>query len=744
MNIPDKESEEKIALNRYRALLKVIRATSQDDKRLIRKAFQIAAEAHKGMVRRSGEPYIVHPVEVAIIAAGEIGLGTTSVVCALLHDVVEDTDYTLSDIEGLFGKKVARIIDGLTKISGIFDHSTSSLQAENFRKMLLTLSDDVRVILIKLADRLHNMRTLDAMPLEKKMKVAGETSYLFAPLAHRLGLYAIKSELEDLSMKYMEPEIYNTIVKKLEETEEERKRFINRFIAPIKKALKEEGIKHSIVSRTKSIHSIWQKTKRKTIPLEEVYDIFAVRIIIDTAFEKEKADCWRVYALITDFYMPKQDRLRDWISIPKANGYEALHTTVMSNDGKWVEIQIRTQRMDEIAEKGFAAHWKYKYDDKESGLTEWLNKIRELLLNPDSDALDFLDEFKLNLFADEIYLFTPKGDVKSLPVNASVLDFAYYIHSEIGHHCIGAKVNQKLVPIGYKLKSGDQIEVITSKVQEPNEEWLEYCVTARAKSQIKAAIKEKKKRLVEKGRNRLTDILKQLKIDTDPMPEKELMEHFDIKSHVDFYYKFATNDIGIDEVKDYQLKNEKRSWLRYLRKPFGKQSKFIEKSDHESSLHQIIQEQLKEKPEELLLGENTDEIVYSIEDCCNPIPGDDVIGFLSGIRGIAIHRVSCPKAVELMSTYGNRIVKVKWAGNQSIAFLTGIRFDGVDKLGLVNSITKVISEELNINIRSLNINTHNGLSEGTAMLYVQDTNHLKNMIKKIKKIDGVQNVYRIP
>lgn len=742
MYTSDAETEEKLILRRYRNLLNVLRSKDKEDRKQIRKAFKIAMEAHSGMRRKSGEPYVLHPIEVAIIAAGEIGLGATSVICALLHDVVEDTDYSLSDIERLFGAKVAKIIDGLTKISGIFENPNASAQAENFKKILLTLSDDVRVILIKLADRLHNMRTLDSMPVEKQLKISSETTYLFAPLSHRLGLYAIKSELEDLALKYTEPDIYNTLAQKLAETETERKRFINNFINPIKKDLKVENIDHAIIGRTKSINSIYNKMRKKSIPFEEVFDIFAIRIIIDSTFEKEKVDCWKTYTLVTKHYKPKLDRLRDWLSIPKANGYESLHTTVMSHEGRWVEIQIRSKRMDEIAEKGYAAHWKYKDDgDQEQGLNEWMNKIRELLQNPDQSALDFLDDFKLNLFSEEIYVFTPRGELRTLPFQSSVLDFAYSIHSEIGNHSIGAKVNYKLVPLSQKLKSGDQVEIITSKVQKPHEEWFAYVTTARAKTQIKDALKEERKKQVEKGKKMLAEMFGELKVEHSSVTEKAFMEYLKIKSPVNFFYQIAIKDIKTNDLRDFLMRSGKRSWLSYIINPFHRNSRGGKGESR--SLNRIIQDQLKEKPEALLLTDQINEIKYVLGECCNPIPGDDVIGFITSSEGITIHRTSCSEAIRLMSTFGNHIVKTKWANQESIAFLTGIKIYGVDQLGLINDITKVVSEELNINIRSFNINTYDGLSEGTAMLYVSDTKRLDNLIAKLNKIQGVEKVYRI-
>ena len=548
----DLEAEKNEILKRYRALLRACKSTLQKgDKRMIRKAFDMALESHKDMRRKSGEPYIYHPIAVAQIAAEEIGLGTTSIVCALLHDVVEDTDMTLDDIEMEFGKKVAKIIDGLTKISGVFD-TNSSLQAENFRKMLLTLADDVRVILIKLADRLHNMRTMEFMPRDKQLKLSSETVYLYAPLAHRLGLYAIKSELEDLSMKYMERETYQFIKNKLNEKKTEREKFIRDFIEPVKKVLKGQDLDADLFGRPKSIHSIWNKMKKKSIPFEEVYDLFAIRIILDSTPENEKADCWKAYSIVTDLYRPNPDRLRDWISSPKANGYESLHTTVMGPRGQWVEVQIRTKRMNEIAEKGFAAHWKYKESSTDSGLDQWVQKVRDMLKNPDSNALDFLDDFKMNLFSDEIFIFTPKGALIQLPLNATALDFAFEIHTDVGASCIGAKVNHKLVPLSYKLQNGDQVEIITSGKQTPKEDWLNFVVTAKAKAKIKSALKEEKRKIAEDGKEILERKLKSLKITYNSENIHKLSYFFKLTSTQDLFYNVAKGIIDMKDLKEYQ------------------------------------------------------------------------------------------------------------------------------------------------------------------------------------------------
>ncbi len=736
----DPELEKKEILNRYRDLLKVCKPrTSNADKQIIRKAFNLALEAHKDMRRKSGEPYIYHPIEVAIISAGEIGLGTTSIVCALLHDVVEDTDYTLEDIRGLFGDKVARIIDGLTKISGIFDQKTESMQAENFRKMLLTLSDDVRVILIKLADRLHNMRTLESLPREKRLKIASETTYLYAPLAHRLGLYPIKSELEDLAFKFMEPEIYNTITEKLKESEPERKRFITKFVLPIKKALTDQGIPHTILARSKSVFSIWEKMRKKEIPLEEVYDLFAIRVIIDSSPEHEKIDCWRVYTIVTRFYRPNQDRLRDWISIPKANGYEALHTTVMSYSGKWVEVQIRSKRMDEIAEKGYAAHWKYKDSTAQEGaVDEWLAKIRELLQSPESNALDFLDDFKLNLFADEIFVFTPKGDLYTLPVGSTALDFAYGIHSHIGNTCIGAKVNHKLVALSHKLKSGDQVEIITSDKQTPKEEWFGYVITARAKTQIKAYVKEERKKATTAGKELLRGFFEESNIDFNAANINKFMHYAEMQNHGDLYFDIAREKIGLKELKECFQHQEKDGFFRFLRMPFG----LLRSGDNKS--HAEEKHQRNEKnAESPLLGADVEQIKYELSRCCNPIPGDDVIGILGSAGEIVIHRTNCQTAIELMSRYGNKLVKPKWTPDESLEFLAGINVRGIDRLGLMNEISKVISKQMNINMRSLNLSTNDGVFDGVMMLYIHNTEQLRTLIASLKRINGIERVTRI-
>ena len=725
----DLEAEKTEILKRYRALLRASKSTLQKgDKRMIRKAFDMALESHKDMRRKSGEPYIYHPIAVAQIAAEEIGLGTTSLVCALLHDVVEDTDVTLEDIEMEFGKKVAKIIDGLTKISGVFD-TNSSLQAENFRKMLLTLADDVRVILIKLADRLHNMRTMEFMPRDKQLKLSSETVYLYAPLAHRLGLYTIKSELEDLSMKYMERETYSFIKTKLNEKKAEREKFIRDFIGPVAKVVEAQDLHADIFGRPKSIHSIWNKMKKKSIPFEEVYDLFAIRIILDSTPENEKADCWKAYSIITDLYRPNPDRLRDWISSPKANGYESLHTTVMGPRGQWVEVQIRTKRMNEIAEKGFAAHWKYKESSTDSGLDLWVQKVRDMLKNPDSNALDFLDDFKMNLFSDEIFIFTPKGALIQLPLNATALDFAFEIHTDVGASCIGAKVNHKLVPLSYKLQNGDQVEIITSGKQTPKEDWLNFVVTAKAKAKIKSALKEEKRKVAEDGKEILERKLKSLKITYNSENIHKLSYFFKLPSTQDLFYNVAKGLIEMTDLKDYQASE-----------------KVIENKPQdkiETEQIQSIVRNVKSKDSDVLLfGEDLQKIDYKLANCCNPIPGDDVFGFVTVSDGIKIHRTNCPNAAKLMANYGYRIVKAKWTKQLELAFLTGLRIRGIDEVGLINKLTTVISNDFKVNIRSITVDSDNGIFEGQIMIYVNDTEHLDKLIKNILQIKGITSVLR--
>jgi GTP diphosphokinase / guanosine-3',5'-bis(diphosphate) 3'-diphosphatase len=734
--LDDENPENKVYTQKYRQLLKACPpGLSKEDRKMIRKAFFLAIEAHKGMRRKSGEPYVYHPIEVATITARNIGLGATSVISALLHDIVEDTDYTVDDIRSMFGEKIARIVDGLTKISGIFgsEKTNKSIQAENFKKVLLTLSEDVRVILIKLADRLHNMRTLDSLPNEKQVRIASETSYLYAPLAHRLGLYSIKSEMEDLVLKYTEPEVYNSIHQKISETEIERKRFINQFIFPIKQSLTKNNIRFSIIGRMKSISSIWNKMKTKHVPFEEIYDIFAVRVIVETSPENEKIECMKALAIVESIYKRNPERFRNWLYAPKANGYRALHTTVMSKTGKWVEVQIRSRMMDEIAEKGYAAHWKYKEGDTdhENSLDEWLTKIREVLQSPESDALDFLDHFKMNLFSDEIFIFTPAGDMKTLPKSSTALDFAYHIHSNIGNKCIGAKVNHKLVPLSYVLKSGDQVEIITSDKQIPKEEWENFATTAKAISQIKQGIREEKKKQLETGRNKLIVLFEQLNLEFSEKFIEMLRNHLDYPSQHALLLDAAADRIKIKEVK--HAMSGKTAWKDYFIRPFTRLLPAGLKSGSENN-HTI------EIHDDLLTPDETDtEIVQA--DCCNPIPGDDIIGFRH-YNQIIVHRTSCAKAKELSSTYGHKMVKIKWNETNSLSFFVTVKLTGIDKIGIIRDVSKAISEELNVNIRTFHLESKNNVFDGEVKLYISDIKQLKELIKNLGKIEGVKQVFR--
>src|SRR5580704_9068628 len=688
------DQEKKLILREYRALLRSLKPKLKSgDKELVRNAFEMSAEAHKTMRRKSGEPYILHPLAVARICSEEIGLGVRSTICALLHDTVEDTDITLEDIEREFSGEIARIVDGLTKISNVIDVNASQ-QAENFKKILLTLTDDPRVILIKLADRLHNMRTLDSMKREKQLKIASETVYVFAPLAHRMGLYNIKTELEDLAMKYLEPEEYKEIARKLAETKRERSRYINEFIKPLREQMENAEFDFEIHGRPKSIHSIWTKMRKKGVSFEEVYDLFAIRIIINSPPEREKADCWKVYSIITDEYTPSPERLRDWLSNPKSNGYEALHTTVMGPQGKWVEIQIRSKRMNEIAEKGLAAHWKYKEGaSDESRFDKWFQQIREVLTMEDNDSIDFLQDFKTSFLAEEIYVYTPKGDVKMLPVGSTALDFAFSIHSAIGVHCIGAKVNHKLVPISHKLRSGDQVEIITSSKQRPNEDWLNIVVTAKAKSKIKDALKEEKRKIADEGKYIVQRKLENFGAAYNQHNIDVLTAWYKLNSSLDFFYQVSVRNIDLKELQEFHLLGDR------LEPP-----KPVKPTVEQRLSEGVAGQAVPRKDTELIIfGESSDRIVYTLANCCKPIPGDDVFGFVSVGKGLTIHRTNCPNAARLMASYGHRVVKTKWAKNKEISFLTGIRIVGMDDVGVINKITNLISGELKLNIAALTI-----------------------------------------
>jgi GTP pyrophosphokinase len=726
----DEVLENKMILNAYRGVLRSIKSRrSKEETKIIRKAFNLAVNAHRDIRRKSGEPYIFHPLAVARICGDEIGLGTTSIVCALLHDTVEDTSITLDDIEKMFGGKIKSIIDGLTKISGEFDF-TSSSQAENFKKMFLTIPDDVRVILIKLADRLHNMRTLDSMKETKKLKIASETSYLYAPLAHRLGFFSIKTELEDLAFKFTNSSEYNSITSKLEKTKAVRERFIQKFSFPIKKELEAQGFKYQLKARTKGIPSIYRKTQEKGVDFEEIFDVFALRIILDS--KDEKADCWKVYSIVTDFYIPNPKRLRDWISYPKQNGYESLHTTVMSPTGKWVEVQIRSKRMDHIAEKGLAAHWKYKEKfQNDTRLDKWISDVREIMENKSKNTTEFLDDFKNNLYSDDIYVFTPKGDLFNLPMKATALDFAFSIHSDVGAKCIGAKVNSKLVPLSKTLRSGDQIEILTSDKQVPKEAWLEFVITSKAKYKIKQSLKEEHKEISASGKEILERKLRNLKIDFSETNIKTLLKHFNFDEHLEFYYQIANGNINLGRIKEIELKGKELILSKSLTKSI--------KSTFENLVKKV-----KKDDDSIYIGDGADpNLDYQLAPCCNPLPGDAVFGFITINDGIKIHRNNCPNAKQLRANYAYRILSAKWKSKKVNAFITGLEFTGIDIVGVVKELTKIISEEEEINMKSLNFDTNDGVFEGQIMLYVFDKSHLEKLINKLKNINGIEKVVRI-
>ena len=734
----NEEEEKKLILREYRALLRSLKESiKKGDKTLLRRAFEISVEAHRDMRRKSGEPYILHPLAVARIVVEEIGLGVTSAICALLHDTVEDTEITLEDIERDFNVQIAKIIDGLTKISNVVDiKADTTVQAENFRKILLTLADDPRVILIKMADRLHNMRTLDSMSREKQLKISSETTYIYSPLAHRLGLYEIKSELEDLAMKYTQPEMYAEIMQGLKETKRERTRYINEFIRPIKEELINNGFDFEIYGRPKAINSIWNKMRKKHVTFDEVYDLFAIRIILKSPPEREKEDCWKVYSIITNFYRPSPDRLRDWISVPKGNGYEALHTTVMGNAGRWVEVQIRTERMNEIAEKGLAAHWKYKDGApavQESKLDSFLHHLRDMLNNPDTDTIDFIQDFKLDLFTEEIYIYTPKGDMRVLPKGATALDFAFDIHTQRGRRCIGAKVNYKLVPLSHPLNSGDQVEVITSSKQNPSEDWLGFLITAKAKSSVKTYLKEDKRKIAEDGKDALRRKLDHMKVPLSQHNVNELIHYFKKQSPLDLYYAIAVGALDLKELKNFVVHGDK---LQHIAKEVKLDIKQSQEEDHG-----------KQKPgkaaELIIFGERSDRVLYKLAQCCQPIPGDDVFGFVTSGEGLKVHRTDCPNAAQLLANYGHRIVKTKWAKNKEISFLAGVGITGHDDIGVIQKITNVISGELKLNMRSLSIESNDGIFEGKIMIYIHDREELNEFCNRLGQLDGITKVERL-
>lgn len=712
---------------------------------IIKRAFKFAKQAHSGIRRQSGEPYILHPIAVARIACKEIGLGSTSICAALLHDVVEDTEYTVEDIENLFGKKIAQIVGGLTKISGGIFGDQASMQAENFRKLLLTMSEDIRVILIKMADRLHNMRTLGSLSPSKQYKIAGETLYIYAPLAHRLGLFAIKTELEDLSFKYEHPDAYNEIRKKIEDSEVMRQKIYRDFSAPIAKKLDEMGIEYEMKARVKSVYSIWNKMQTKNIPFEEVYDLYAVRIIFTPQKdEDEKRECWNIYSIITDIYKVHPERIRDWVSRPKANGYRALHVTVMGPDGNWIEIQIRSRRMDDIAERGFAAHWKYKVgdSDEESELDKWLKTIKEILENPEPNALDFLDTIKLNLFASEIFVFTPKGELKILPSGATALDFAFSLHSEMGYHCIAAKVNHKLVPLSQRLQSGDQVEILTSRSQQPKEEWVNFITTAGAKTKLMAALRKDKRLVAAKGEIIYTDFLKKNQLSNTQQTTDKMMSRFGIGKKEDFFYKVGKQEIVLNENvrKLLREKSDKNIFLKYLSLPFGGNNK------QTAAQPQTGGKEKKEKinrKETYILKDEKGTKNYTLASCCNPIPGDDVLGYVSDSEEVTIHKRSCPTAMRLKSSFGPRIISADWDKNTKQAFPVTIEIQGIDGVGVLNKITRVVSEDLAVNIRSMDIRAKDGLFNGRLNIYAHDAWDVQKMCDNIKKIKEVKSANRI-
>ncbi|QOD61302.1 bifunctional (p)ppGpp synthetase/guanosine-3',5'-bis(diphosphate) 3'-pyrophosphohydrolase [Polaribacter haliotis] len=729
------EEENKEIANRYKDLLKgTYEVLSKEDKELIRKAFDIALDAHSKQRRKTGEPYIYHPIAVAKIVAMEIGLGATSIAAALLHDVVEDTDFTIDDMEQLFGETIARIVNGLTKISRLNKTQDASIQAENFRKMLLTLNDDVRVILIKIADRLHNMQTMDAMPAHKQVKIASETLYIYAPLAHRLGLYNIKTELEDLGLKYTEPEVFNDIVTKIKESKEEQQKYLETFAETLKSGLDKENFAYEIKGRFKSIYSIRKKMRNQNVTFEEVYDKYAIRIIFTPLSTDEKFEAWKIYSIVTDYFKPNPSRLRDWISQPKSTGYEALHITVVGPDAQWVEVQIRSDRMNEIAEKGYAAHFKYKQGNtNESGLESWLNRLKESLENQSLNAVDFVEEFKLNLYSKEIYVFTPKGDLKSLPKDASALDFAFSIHTDVGLKCRGAKVNGKLVPLSYTLKSGDQIEVITSSTNKPNARWLDFVITARAKTKIRAALKDEEKKIAEEGKAILMRKLRHLKITFNDKIVNELVVYFKLRTSFDLFFRFGNGAIDNTQLKAF-VSQRNSTFLNFFKTKLRRSP---------SSKENIDSEEVTNKYDALVFGKEEEKLDYKLSKCCNPIPGDQVFGFLTINEGIKVHKKNCPNAISLQSNYAYRIMKAKWIDSTKQDFKAILNISGVDNKGIVTKVTSIISSSNNVFIHSINIAGDEGVFDGKISLSVQNSSQLNKLIKSIQKVDGVKKVERV-
>ena len=742
-NLPPKEiSDEEMINQAFHELLNDYLNTKHRKKvEIITKAFNFANQAHKGIKRRSGEPYIMHPIAVASIVCNEIGLGSTSICAALLHDVVEDTDYTVEDIENIFGPKIAQIVDGLTKISGGIFGDRASAQAENFKKLLLTMSNDIRVILIKIADRLHNMRTLGSMLPNKQYKIAGETLYIYAPLANRLGLYKIKTELENLSFKYEHPEEYAEIEEKLNATAAERDKVFNDFTAPIRTQLDKMGLKYRILARVKSIYSIWNKMQTKHVPFEEIYDLLAVRIIFEPRNEEEELnDCFDIYVSISKIYKPHPDRLRDWVSHPKANGYQALHVTLMGNNGQWIEVQIRSERMNDVAEQGFAAHWKYKEgggSEDEGELEKWLRTIKEILDDPQPDAIDFLDTIKLNLFASEIFVFTPKGELKTMPQNSTALDFAFSLHTEIGSHCIGAKVNHKLVPLSHKLQSGDQVEILTSKSQRVQPQWEVFATTARARAKIAAILRKERKANQKIGEEILSEFLKKEEVRPEEAVIEKLRKLHNAKNEEELLAAIGSKAIVLGEADKNELKEKQTSnWKKYLTFSFG--------NNKEKQEEKEPQEKEKINPKQVLkLTEESLQKKYIMAECCHPIPGDDVLGYVDENDRIIIHKRQCPVAAKLKSSYGNRILATEWDTHKELSFLVYIYIKGIDNMGLLNEVTQVISRQLNVNIRKLTIETEDGIFEGKIQLWVHDVDDVKTICNNLKKIQNIKQVSRV-
>jgi guanosine-3',5'-bis(diphosphate) 3'-pyrophosphohydrolase len=736
------EAEKQAILKDYRQLLRLAtpRMKKGDDKR-IRHAFELAVDAHKHMRRKSGEPYIHHPLAVAKIVSGDMGLGTTSVICALLHDTVEDTELTLEDVKKEFGNTAAKIIDGLTKISKI-SHQTESIQAENYRKILLTLSDDIRVILIKIADRLHNMRTLDGQSRKNQLKISSETIYLYAPLAHRLGLYTIKGELEDLAMKYTETEKYKEIAKGLESTKKDRTKYINDFVRPLQEEMDKSGLKANVFGRPKSISSIWNKMRKKEVDFDDVYDKFAIRVILESPPEKEKEDCWRAYSIVTDKYSPQPNRMRDWISHPKGNGYESLHTTVMGPGGQWVEVQIRSQRMDEVAEKGLAAHYKYKENkfkaanSAEEAIESWLMQVREFLKNPDVNPIEFINDFKLQLYQKEIYIFTPKGELKILPAAATALDFAYTVHTNVGDNCIGAKVNNKLVPISHELKNGDQVEIITSRKQRPSEDWLNIVTTSRAKSKIKNSLREEKRKIADDGKEILERKLSQLKANYNNENITLLASFYKMPSPMDMLYGIAKGTINLLELKKFKNVGGNLEIIKAEKVGKPKDEAVYYNTNTEDNNGEIP------KNAELVIFDESSKFPYEFAKCCGAIPGDDVIGFISINGVIKIHRTGCPNVINLASKYGYRIIKTRWTAKTTPAFLTTVKLTGLDDIGVINKLTTIISGEMKLNMQSVSIETNEGIFEGVIKVFVKDNDQVNKLITRLKSIPGINSVIR--